>query len=209
MEFATALWEDIVMIGADPVRLMRYREDRRSRRKVFADWVGHLEQLVRSIILLAALTLAPQSAQRVRARARTIPPYRRQWPDDPLTWQVSFSVLHRPSRPSRHLRSKPGTPPHARDVVSVVSLARRMEALRRAISYMSEHAKRCRRTLDRIEAKNRRSNTSPRTLFLRPFDFFKRPRTHGGHAAFNGMKLAHVIAVERAELWNARQYDPG
>jgi hypothetical protein len=201
-EFAALVWSEIATAWGDPRDLMRTRRLTRDDYGRARDWIGALEQLVRRIILIMALTM-----QLSPARSRPSGWHRRrastQTPHDATSWKLSFSTLPRDAPlPRRRIRTRPRHRPWLR----TRPLARRLEALLRAIQHTRPHALRLARMLARIATRNDRANET-RFLAMRDWDFHLAAGPSGRRAVQDGMVLAAPLSARELARWNATWID--
>ena len=169
-------------------------------------WIHHLEQLVRKLVLVAALALnlilRPSPPQPHRLRQRRL---RLAWPDRPASWRARFRMMprRRDTDTGARLRSAP------RDIRIVDSfpLARRLEALRRVLANPDARIRRFAITLARIARENARAN-APRTFILRTWDPALQRQRHGGRMITASMSVLHPLACSAVDRWNEAA-DPG
>lgn len=197
-EFAAQVWSEIATEWGDPRDLMRTRWLIRRHYEMARDWIAALEHLVRRIIMIAALTMQlaparPRASGWHRQRAST------QTPHDATSWKLSFSALPRDTPPScrRHR-----APPRHRPWLRTRPLARRLEALLRAIQHTRPRALRLARTFARIAARNERANET-RVIAMRDWDLFPGSGPTGRRAVLDGMVIAAPLSVRELARWNA------
>ena len=208
--YAGMVWEQLTDLFGAPLDLIAQEYISKQKHRRLGDWLRNVEGLVRRILLLAALTLQLAPVKAAAPRTWGIGRFHRTWWDDPLTWKVSFRVLR--SRPEP--RPAPVKPRKKKDPDDESTwrsparwtrpMAKRIEALRRAIRYRDDHIRRLARRLARIKAANKTAN-EPRTLGTRLFDFHPDRRTPGKHAVARG---TYVVAP-LLELAVARWNEPG
>lgn len=175
------------------------------------DWIGNLELLVRRMLLIMALSLklAPVRKRKPagpRGHARTA-----SW-STPDSWRVTFRMM-RYSKPETDedmdgaLHEPPPAPVKTYSG-RTAPLARRLEALRRAISFHGAYAQRLARRLARIRAKDALAN-APRVIRLKPWDFNPWRDTRGMRAIHDGMRLAQPLAERELAIWQPELLQPG
>ena len=132
----------------------------RWKHRAMAGWLFHLEALVRSLILAAALTIrvvlrARPSARRVRRKRSVI-----VWDNKPETWRrLSFHLFPRTGAPHRGRRNR-----NVSLTVPSLLIARRLETLRRVLADPEACARRAAFRLARMAAVNQRSNQKRRIV---------------------------------------------
>ncbi len=210
MRFAAQVWANFVWILGGPRAMLRARAIATADWRYACDRIFHLEELVRRILLIAALTmnvtLRPASGSHARSALRKP---KRENANSPRTWRVSFRSMPAtlegvPPRAKVYPRNPRSRPLAVRNTRG---LARRMEALIRAITHGRVHARRLAFRMAQIEARNARSN-QPRLLGLRHWDFHPLARTPGKHAVNTGMQKAALLSVRVLTRWNMRAERP-
>lgn len=199
--FAREFFADIAGIFITPADLAEREYMRRTEHRELADLVRHLELLTRRIFLAAALALnfliRPLAERLPRPRKRRRYLY---WLDRPETWRARFSTFRRrPPARQRYART-PGAPAL---LVPTFALARRFEAVRRALVDPDRHIRRLAIRLGRFDARNRISN-DPVALEARPWRL-ARP----GHAPTRGarwirtcMAVVDPMIHDQFDRWN-------
>ncbi len=207
-DFARRVWNEICALWADPVTLLRQEYLSRRSYRACADWVRNLEDLVRRIVIVAALSvrLAPlrPAPPGPCPRPWGEPRFQRTLWHDPTTWKVAFSMF-----PARRVSEDAAefvvarTRKRRREFsLPTAGLARRIEALRRVISWKESYAARFARFLERVRARNRTTNGEPREFHLPSCDFTWERRTSGKYGVRDGMLTVHPLAVRALEIWN-------
>lgn len=167
-----------------------------------ADLIRHLELLVRRIILTAALAFnlvlrpVPERTPRKRTRRRVL-----AWPSKPESWRACFRMIpaRKPEVRPLPLVPRPGhIPPR---VLASLPLARRLEALRRALAAPDAHVRRFAIRLTRIGARNSVANR-PRLFAMRPWPASVPRPTHGRRFVASGMDLVMPLTESRLNAWN-------
>jgi hypothetical protein len=161
-------------------------------------WIRALELLTRRIILAAALAMtvvlgarAPREARPRKRRIRLV------WPQKPETWIARFRMVP-PTRPEvswiyRNKREVPRTMPS-------FPLARRLEAVRRALANPEARARRFAIKLARIAARNAKAN-EPRRLYVRSW-ISARARTGGERMISPAMANLTPLIEDQLDRWN-------
>lgn len=219
MRFAASVWATFIFLWGGPRAVLRQRTMSARDWRLARDIIFHLEQLVRRILLVAALAMklppprerAPM-ADSVRTPSHKPRAAKRENANAPRTWRVSFHAMpadaepreHNPLVATRKRRVRP------LDIKPTRGLARRMEALARAITQGRTHARRLALRLGRIAARNARAN-QPRLLAVPRWDFHPWARTPGKHAVNRGMEKAALLSIRELSRWNAQwiRLEPG
>lgn len=180
----------------------------RAEHRRLADLVRHLELLTRRIVLAAALCLnlvlkpAASHAHRPRTRRRVL-----RWPERPETWRAHFRMMP-PRTPEERLLPLMPRPGHITPVMlPSLPLARRLEAVRRALAAPDACVRRFAIRMERITTRNRTANRL-RLFALREWPASARISTHGRRFIETGMAIALPIAESRLDAWNEAM-DPG
>lgn len=217
MRFAASVWATFTLVWGGPRAMLRARALSVRDWRLARDMLFHLEQLVRRVLLVAALALnlpprPPATADRVRDASRRMAPRRRhENSNSPRTWRVSFRALPATFGASqasvRRIRQRQTRP---RVALPTRGLARRMEALVRAMTHGRAHARRLAHTLARIAGRNAHAN-APRLLGLPYYDYHPLARTTGKHLVHTGMQKAALLSVRELTRWNAQwiRLEPG
>lgn len=177
----------------------------RVEHRKMCNWLHHLEELVRHLIITAALaisvtvsTLAKQPRKRTRRIAVV-------WDNKPSTWRgLSFSIFPQPSQGSGRPYTRPD---HIPPIVSALPVARRLEALRRVLVAPENSARRAAFHLARLAATNRTSN-QPRKLVSDGVFNVTRIRSRGEMAVESAIEKLAPICDDRIDAWN-RRAEPG
>jgi hypothetical protein len=192
--FGRLVYEEILQLWGSPAELMAKQWLFGRTGWLCRDWVRHLEQLVRCILIIAALTMEvvlPKPRTTLKRRLSATP--RRQMnAEDPSTWAVVLHVFPVERESQRRSRARPK---FKRRYLETAGLARRIEALYRVLKLQDPYARRLACRLARLKEKNRTAN-SPRTLTLKPwtypYNFYG--QTSGQHAVQEQMTPAHHAA---------------
>ena len=177
----------------------------RAEHQKMSDWIHHLEQLVRGLILTAAfaleVVLAPRKPKpHTRKRRRVV-----IWDNKPDTWvRLTWRIFPHTARaagsygapaqkPSRFARTLP--------------LARRLETLRRILTAPEASARRAAFHLARLQAKNCTSNT-PRTFTMDAAPTRQRALSRGRQATESALEKLLPLCEDRMDAW-ARRTEPG
>jgi hypothetical protein len=206
--YGRLVFENLVQLFGRPADLITKHWLFGREARLCRDWIYNLENFVRCILIIAALTLdvvlpkrrADLAMRPVRAREE------RAKPDEtgPSAWSVSLPVFP-PERELRGRGQRKKKPPDqsTRDYADTLPLAKRMEALYRVLKHQERYARRLAFRLARLKDRNKRANC-PRTLKLRawdyPFDFYN--RTKGQHAIKTKMTPAHYAASLKLAAWH-------
>lgn len=205
--FAAMVWEETSGLFGCSRDLVKWIRMDRPFMRMATDWVRHLEMLMKRVVVILALSLnlAP-----VRRRA-SIPPgietrlKGSHWAQ-PESWKVAFRMS--PSR-RRERAWRPGPPAQTPGLlVRTYGLARRLEALRRVISFTERRAVRFARALARRKARLAGMNDRP-VLELRPWDFHPYRASKGMFAVREGMAIAHPLAARCLRVWQQDLLAPG
>jgi len=185
---AIFVWENIAMVFGSCLELMSRQYMSAKQHLDLTDTLRHLELLVRRIVMIAALAYADLKPVQPNKGPWGVPRLRRELWYDPTSWRVSFSVLRGPRQrgPKRKTDKRP-SPTRPTDAV-----ARRIEAIRRVLSYIPGYAQRFARRMQRLRAHNAKAN-QPRRITLAQWDFHPHRRTQGKWAVNTGMVLAQPL----------------
>lgn len=151
-EEAADTWWRLTMWAGHPSEVARRGFASFRVRKLMRDWIGNLEKLVRRIVYLAALMIELPAPKPAAARSASI---RRPHAFPRRRTCLRFMCKLREPEPrpsawrSRSIDDSPTRP------VRIAHLARRMEALRKAIWHTRPHALRMARLLARRTAANK------------------------------------------------------
>lgn len=199
LRFAAGVWEETVALLDWSIELFHRPWKSRSWHRQARNWVGHLELLVRRIIMVLAfsMNLPPPRAWKPLRKPMG---WRSISAMDPTTWKVTFRMTPRPPRESDGVQRErlPWTWPDRPSN----GMSRRIEALRRAISRPHTFAQRYARRLARLKAINEKSN-SPPTYVIKPWDFHPYRDRSAAHAVNDAMRLATPLAARGLEQWLA------
>lgn len=206
--FARNTFIDIADIIITPRDLAEREYIRRAEHRRYADLIRHLELLARRIILAAALALNFL----VRPLAPAIPRQRKRglrlfWLNRPETWRARFSVWRKPPAPSVwSYPRRTGAPPV---VVASFPLARRFEAVRRALVNPDAYIRRLAIRIARFDQRNRISN-NPVAPAVRPWTLARANRvpTQGARWIRIGMEIVEPMVQSQFERWN-QATEPG
>jgi hypothetical protein len=202
--FAAMVWGEICgLFGASKHLVERVRAPRDFIRPAL-DWVRNLEMMMRRVIVILALSLKPAPARTSPPRERKMRRSRSHWAQSD-TWNVVFRMM--PALPCERVRTaRIAAPP--KPLACTCGLARRIEALRRVMSYSESYALRFARTLARHRARNVSANDKV-VLALKPWDFHPWRSSKGMFAVRDGMKLAAPLATRELAAWQADLIAPG
>jgi len=208
--YAVMIWYELTgdLVGHSSAELMRRQYISGNSHRIIGDWLRNLEKLVRRILLIAALALDLKPAKPAPRRPWGAPGFRTEIWSDPTSWRVSFHMLERGrsarrARIGKRRRRDPEDPADWRSPARPAwRFARRIEALRRVLSFQQDAARRLARQLARIRARNAAANT-PRRLKLAVWDFTPERRTTGKHAIAEPMSFADPLS--REEVWKWEQ----
>lgn len=209
--FAVEVWTSFLWVWGAPRAMLRLRHLPARQWRCARDHIYHIEGLVRRLLLIAALcqkvALAPLQRRAInRASANRV----RENANAPATWCVSFSAMppDLESENCAHARGPRRRLPQA--FIATRGLARRMEALSRAMQQGRQRARRLAFRLARLAERNARANR-PRLLGLRVWDFHPCARTPGKHAVQTAMRKAAPLSVRLLTRWNMGQerWEPG
>ena len=182
----------------------RQRVFRAEHRKM-SDWIHHLEQLVRCLILTAAfalkVVLTPRAPKpRTRKGRRVI-----TWDNKPDTWvRLRFSIFPHATHAGGWLRTP--AKPQSR-FARTLPLARRLETLRRILTAPEASARRAAFHLARLQAKNRTSN-QPRTFTMDAAPTRQRGLSRGRQATESALEKLLPLCEDRMDAW-AQRSEPG
>ncbi len=172
--------------------------------RAIESWLRSLELLTRRLILAAALAMdvvlkpIAQHDRKPRKRRRVL-----IWLDKPSSWIARLRMLPRKPRQTHNLHRTPHEQPR---VLPSFPLARRLEAVRRALADPDKRAHRLAMKLARIAAHNTKAN-EPRLFIVRDWDSDK-ARTRGQRFIRTGMELVMPIIEDALAAWNERS-EPG
>lgn len=169
------------------------------------NWLHHLEELVRHLIITAALALSvTASALRKSLRTRT----RRiaiVWDNKPTTWRrLHFSIFAHATPSSHHSHRKTARVP---PLISALPIARRLETLRRVLGAPEASARRAAFYLARLAAANLTSNQPRRLVSKASFNVSRTPSL-GEMAVESALDQLVPICEDRMDAWN-RGPEPG
>jgi hypothetical protein len=208
-EEAAGMWEEMQWCIGTSLQMVRHVQMPKAFVRLALDWVRHIEMIVRRMIWILALSLKLEPA---RPRARAAPAmagFRRRsghWADV-TAWNVTFSMASvKPQRPSRAGARRPPSP--VRHFAPTRGLGRRIEALRRALSYHDVHARRFARVLARRAALNTAANAKRLVLF-RDWDFHPLRDSQAAHRANDSLRLSTPLANREMTAWQKRWIEPG
>lgn len=205
--FAAMVWEETSGLFGYSRQLIDWIRMDRPFMRMATDWVRHLEMLMKRVVVIVALSLNLAPVRQRALRPRTIETrLRRSHWAQPETWKVSF-----PMAPLKRVeRARPPGPPKRRPslLVRTYGLARRLEALRRVISFTERRAVRFARALARRKARLAGLNDKP-VLELRNWDFHPYRASKGMFAVREGMAIAHPLAARCLRLWQQDLLAPG
>ena len=177
----------------------------RVEHRKMCNWLHHLEELVRHLIITAALaisvtvsTITKQLRPRTRRTAIV-------WDNKPATWRrLHFSIFAHATPSSCHACKKPARVP---PLISALAIARRLETLRRVLIAPEASARRAAFHLARLAAANRTSN-QPRRLVSKALFDVSRPPSLGEMAVESALDKLVPICEDRMDAWN-RGPEPG
>lgn len=177
----------------------------RAEHRKMCDWLHHLEQLVRCLILTAAFALE------VALKPRTPKPRARKrrchiiWDNKPSTWvRLRFSIFPHASRAAKTY----GAPTQKQSrFARTLPLARRLETLRRILVAPEASAGRAAFHLARLQAANVTSN-QPRTLVMNDAPPPPRTVSRGHQATESAFEKLLPLCEDRMDAW-ARRTEPG
>jgi len=188
-QMAIETWDDLAMMFGTCVELMAKQYVSVKEHRMMADCLLYLELFVRRVVMIAALAYASLKPARPSQGPWGAPRLRRELWYDPTSWRVSFSMLRGPWRKRQKRRSDK---PPSRDR-STRALCRRIEAIRRVLSYIPGYAKRFARRMQRLRAHNAKAN-QPRRIELAGWDFHPDRRTLGKWGVNDAMTVAQPLA---------------
>lgn len=202
--FAAMMWGEICgLFGASKHLVERVRAPRDFMRPAL-DWVRNLEMMMKRVIIILALALKPAPARKSSPRERKMRRSRSHWAQSDI-WNVVFRMM--PALPrQRACTARIAAPPNP--LTRTYGLARRIEALRRVISYSESYPLRFARTLARHQARNASANDKV-LLTLKPWDIHPWRSSKGMFAVREGMKLAAPLAERELAAWQADLIAPG
>jgi hypothetical protein len=147
LSFARALWTMASNAFGRPGELLRRGFVSRRHHRALADWVLHLENLVRRIVLVLALDVLEKTWPQPAAIRQACPKPVTTHAQRPRSFQVLAGLTIR----TRSARKRHAPDPRSPDAIPVraAGLARRLEALRHAIYHTDEHARRIARFIER------------------------------------------------------------
>lgn len=199
---AAQLWSDTCGYFGDPQEMFRHPFMRQRSRSIAQDWIRCLEMLVRRIILIAALklNLAPPAPRASTGQGGTPKP-----PRGPFkALRPTLVIVPRVTRRHRH-RSVMNPSPISQ--LRMHTLARRLTAIRDAITNAHLYA---RRTAFSLAQMARRNGNRPHPLIaLKPWLIREEKRTSGQATMYEPIARAQGICEEELELWHARLLEPG
>jgi hypothetical protein len=203
-EAAAGVWSQACQLFGPPDELTRRGFVSGNTHRLMIDWVRSLELLVRRIIIIMALNLqlAPTSSRGASSHSLATRPF--------APAVTTFRVTRRASSGGRH--ADPAThdhPPPALDQpVRVQAMARRMEALRRAIWHSRRYAQRFARHLARIAAHND-AGGELHLIHVRPWAIHSSRLTSGQFAVNESMITATELARRLTDAFSDRWIEPG
>lgn len=204
--FAAMVWEEASGLFGCSRHLVDWIRMDRPFMRMATDWVRHVEMLMKRVVVIVALSLnLPPVRQRASIPLGIETRLRRSHWAQPETWKVSFrmSPVKRGERAWR-----PGAPKPQSLLVRTYGLARRLEALRRVISFTERRAVRFARALARRKARLEGMNDKP-VLELRKWDFHPYRASKGMFAVREGMAIAHPLEARCLRLWQQDLLAPG
>lgn len=208
-EFAAMVWREITQVFGPSILFVRMITAPRRLYRQTLDWLRNLELLVRRLITITALSLTLPPVKPAKRSPGTAPDFRRisgHW-SDVESWNVSFRIL--PPAPRAPRPSTAGLPRKpARHFVSTYSIARRIEALRRVLSYHTAYARRFARSLERCRARTPRSNDKV-LLGVKPWKFHPYMSSKGQHAVRHIMPLTVGLCQRALARWQGLEPRPG
>ncbi|MDP3495716.1 MAG: hypothetical protein Q8R82_21625 [Hyphomonadaceae bacterium] len=214
--FAAMVWEEITMVFGPSIYLVRLATSERPFFRQTLDWLRNLELFVRRFIAVTALSMtlppvkpAKASSRPSSAQPAEAPAFRRcsgHWADV-QSWDVRFRIMPRgPSEPGPSREGLPRTP--VVQTPMLYGLARRIEALRRVLSYHEAYARRFARSLDRMRARAPRANDRV-LLGVKPWKFNPYMASKGQHAVREMMPLLTGLCERAVARWQGLDPRPG
>lgn len=206
--FAAMVWNEFTEVFGNSMTLIHMVRAPRKLFRMANDWLRHLELFVRRFIIIVAGTLALAPVKpRPSSRGKADPAvYRRSFAHwaDPTSWRVSFRILPSgPRDPQPYSYRRNGTRP-----IRATGLARRIEALRRVLSYHEFYAHRFARSLARIRNPGARRNLRP-DYGVKPWVFHPNLSSRGAHAIKGKMPLANAMCERTLARMQALEPRPG
>ena len=209
-DFAAMVWREITEVFGPSIHFVRMITAPRRFYRQTLDWLRNLELLVRRFIAITALAMTwPPVKPTKRSPSTRLPEFRRRsghWADV-QSWNVSFRIMPRlPRKPRPSTAGLPRKP--LTHFVRVYNIARRIEALRRVLSYHKVYARRFARSLELRRARTPRSNEKV-LLGVKPWKFHPYMATKGQHAVRDIMPLVVGLCQRALNRWQGLDPRPG
>jgi hypothetical protein len=210
-EWAAMIFHEVTSAFGTPHAIAVQVWHNRVDHRLLTDWIDHFEMLVRRILLVAALALAPALAHRLTlgrpsrpSRPRAPPPVYSN-PLLPQTWDACFVFL-RDSRASIR-RQAASRRRMQRTCFLTLRLAQRLESLRRIIAEPLVAATRCARQLVRLKARAAGADASP-CIHLHPWVMTPGIGATGRRLVGEPMRIVTALAEAALPIWTGtRQPD--